>query len=152
MMASAYEWANFFSGKYTVHVDGVDVHAADLKFTVKGYYCMKVSMVPVKVSGSANGFFHLVDAQCLDHRGDYQKIGVLKGGVMECSYTGKEKERGYFRVGFWEEEPSFRPDWMVSGTWRGTLFIQRPKEVKKGLIMKAHNKKKRPDDNYPWNR
>lgn len=149
-MASSLEWANFFSGRYAAHVDGVHVHDVDLKFTIRGNYCMKVSMVPVGVGGSASGFFHLVDAQCPDHRGNYQKVGPLQGGAMECSYTGMRGERGYFRIGFWEDPP-FPSDRMGFGIWRGSLFVLQPKRVKHALKMLARNKKKRPDDNYPWN-
>lgn len=150
-MASSLDWATFFSGRYAVNVDGKYVHDVDITFTVRGNYCMKVSAKPVNVKGSASGFFHLVSAQCIDHRGDYRKTGPLQGGVMQCDYTGKADETGYFHIGFWEEPPS-PPDRMVFGVWKGSLFVELPKKVKHSLIFSARNKKKRPDDNYPWNR
>jgi hypothetical protein len=150
-MASTLEWSDFFTQRYSVQVDGVHAHDADLRLTVRNQYCMRASMVPIGATGSGDGFFHLVDHQCHDHLGNYQKTGPLQGSVMECRYAGKHGERGYFRVGFWEEPP-FPPDRMVFGIWHGSLFIEHPRREKKALVMRALMKKKRPDDNYPWNR
>lgn len=150
------DWAGFFSMRYAIWVDGIYAHDAELQFTPHSgggggtaQLCLAVTLKPIGARGSADGYFHLQSQQCADHMGEYQKPGPLKGGVMECRYTGTRGDKGFIRAGFWEVPPSDAR--LIYGEWRGTVFEHQPENKKYKLQMIAKAPKPRPRENYPWN-
>jgi hypothetical protein len=145
-MASTLQWAQFFSQMYEVWIDGIHEHDLNLVFTPRAGYCLHVTGTVPTAQGHCSGNFHLMDAQCYEHKGNNQKIGVLMGGHMQCEYVGKRGNAGYFLVPFYETS-SARPGY-VSGHWQGFLYEGKSRSP---IDIRMKSERKRPDTNYPWN-